>query len=255
MLVTLGGGLLIGLYAYTGWRELYQLLALLMVVIALLSFWPPSIYPEKTAGTAAASGWKILGSAIGRPRVRKLAIWILGLHLPPALTYSVLQPLLVDQGYSLERLAFLNTTWAMVGSLIGAAAAGWTVSRYGLRLALWISVAGLVIVELSVVVLLELGLPGGLMVGIFGFWVFGSLLLISFYAFFMREAREEAGATDFTVLVCFDTLVLLIGGALGALIASAVGYSGFFGLVAFLSATLAGLLFRSRKTLLWEPAS
>ena len=178
-------------------------------------------------------------------------------RLVEAPAMAMINPLLVDQQWSLTDIGLLiSVTGAGIG-MLAAVAAAWLLKRRSaeqllMHAGIWRSV---------LYVLLAALLYGGVLAG--SRWGLGALVvamlalryvaMTSLYALFMRVSSREQAGTDFTLLVCFELLLFFIGGAASGFLAKGLGYAPYYLLLAAVSA-IGLLLCRPVMTRLAAPS-
>lgn len=178
--------------------------------------------------------------ALRRPSMRWALLLIVLYRLVEAPAMAMINPLLVDQQWSLTDIGLLiSVTGAGIG-MLAAVAAAWLLKRRSaeqllMHAGIWRSV---------LYVLLAALLYGGVLAG--SRWGLGALVvamlalryvaMTSLYALFMRVSSREQAGTDFTLLVCFELLLFFIGGAASGFLAKGLGYAPYYLLLAAVSA-------------------
>jgi PAT family beta-lactamase induction signal transducer AmpG len=128
----LGGGVALILYARIGWSPTLMILAATTFVsfFQLVFLREPAHVPARREGTGYLKRFYTYWTAEERSR------WLVLLILYPlgiSIAYAMIIPMLVDAGWTLERIGF---TVNIVGALIGASAAmgaGWLIRKLGRR--------------------------------------------------------------------------------------------------------------------------
>ncbi|TDB26269.1 MFS transporter [Stenotrophomonas sp. ATCM1_4] len=195
--------------------------------------------------------------ALRRPSMRWALLLIVLYRLVEAPAMAMINPLLVDQQWSLTDIGLLiSVTGAGIG-MLAAVAAAWLLKRRSaeqllMHVGIWRSV---------LYVLLAALLYGGVLAG--SWWGLGALVvamlalryvaMTSLYALFMRVSSREQAGTDFTLLVCFELLLFFIGGAASGFLAKGLGYAPYYLLLAAVSA-IGLLLCRPVMTRLAAPS-
>ena len=195
--------------------------------------------------------------ALRRPSMRWALLLIVLYRLVEAPAMAMINPLLVDQQWSLTDIGLLiSVTGAGIG-MLAAVAAAWLLKRRSaeqllMHAGIWRSV---------LYVLLAALLYGGVLAG--SRWGLGALVvamlalryvaMTSLYALFMRVSSREQAGTDFTLLVCFELLLFFIGGAASGFLAKGLGYAPYYLLLAAISA-IGLLLCRPVMTRLAAPS-
>ncbi|MBD9537512.1 MFS transporter [Stenotrophomonas sp. STM01] len=246
-----GGAGVLWLYETRGWNVALLILAA-MSALTLLAVQAVQEQPRP----AEQQRPSVL-RALRRPSMRWALLLIVLYRLVEAPAMAMINPLLVDQQWSLTDIGLLiSVTGAGIG-MLAAVAAAWLLKRRSaeqllMHAGIWRSV---------LYVLLAALLYGGVLAG--SRWGLGALVvamlalryvaMTSLYALFMRVSSREQAGTDFTLLVCFELLLFFIGGAASGFLAKGLGYAPYYLLLAAVSA-IGLLLCRPVMTRLAAPS-
>ena len=246
-----GGAGVLWLYETRGWNVALLTLAA-MSALTLLAVQVVQEQPRPAKQQRPS-----LLRALRRPSMRWALLLIVLYRLVEAPAMAMINPLLVDQQWSLTDIGLLiSVTGAGIG-MLAAVAAAWLLKRRSaeqllMHAGIWRSV---------LYVLLAALLYGGVLAGSrlsLGVLVVAMLALryvamTSLYALFMRVSSREQAGTDFTLLVCFELLLFFIGGAVSGFLAKSLGYAPYYLLLATVSA-IGLLLCRPVMTRLAAPS-
>jgi hypothetical protein len=234
----IGGAGVLWLYETHGWSVALLSLAA-MSALTLLAV--PAVHEQpRPAGQPRPS----LRRTLGRPAIGQALLLIVLYRLVEAPAMAMINPLLVDQQWSLTDIGLLISVSGAGIGMLAAVAAAWllkwrSAEQLLLQAGWWRSALYLLLAALlysGVLLTSRLGL-GVLVVALLALRY---VAMTSLYALFMRVSSREQAGTDFTVLVCFELLVFFIGGASSGFLAKALGYPAYYLLLAVISA--AGLL-------------
>lgn len=165
--------------------------------------------------------------ALRRRELRWALLLIVLYRLVEAPAMAMINPLLVDQQFSLTEIGLLISVGGAGTGMLAAVGAAWLLKQRRAEQLLmhagwWRTV---------LYVLLALMLYSGAMAT--SRWGLGALVIAllalryvamtSLYALFMRVSSRAQAGTDFTLLVCFELLVNFIGGALSGFLAKGLG--------------------------------
>ncbi|ADD68368.1 major facilitator superfamily MFS_1 [Denitrovibrio acetiphilus DSM 12809] len=220
----LGGGLALVLYGLLGWSGSFIFMCTLSVLaIGQLLFFKEG--EHVSYGKEKIPYHRIIlrfWSGRGKMRwLRLMTIYPMGVSL----SYFLIGPIMVDVGWSVEKIGFIVN---VLGAAVGAATAyicGRMINRLGRKRML------VVLAFMQSLCILMLLLP---VFGYSGFWAslaIGSMLLI--YApsstvlstIMMDMCSEETPATDFAMQHSLTFLVGIISGIMGTILAGFFGYS------------------------------
>ena len=158
---------------------------------------------------------------------------------------AMLNPMLIDQQWSLSQIGVLMSVIGAGVGLLAAVSAAFLLKKIPstqlLIWAAWCRTALYAVMGFAIVL------------GWFQQWhIFVALCVVlmlairyiamtALYAYFMQSASKAQAGTDFTILVCFELLVYFIGGAFSGFLAKALGYGHFY-LVLAIGSVLSVLL-------------
>ena len=178
--------------------------------------------------------------ALRRPELRWALLLIVLYRLVEAPAMAMVNPLLVDQKWSLTEIGLLISVGGAGVGMLAAIGAAWLLKQRSAeqllmhsgwwRTALYLLLAALL--YNGVLASSQLGL-GALVIALLALRY---VAMTSLYALFMRLSSREQAGTDFTLLVCFELLVFFIGGALSGFLAKGLGYPAYYVALAIVSA-------------------
>ena len=195
--------------------------------------------------------------AFKRPEIRWALLLIVCYRFVEAPAMAMLNPMLIDQKWSLSQIGVLmSVVGAAVGLLAAVSAALLLKKRKATQLLLWAGwVRTLIYGLLGIAILFGWLNQWQLLLGIFviAFLAIRYIAMTSLYAYFMQSSSKAQAGTDFTILVCFELLVYFIGGAGSGFLAKSLGYGNFYIVLAIASVVsliLSQLIIsKSQKTL------
>lgn len=244
--MVLGGGLLLWVFARTGWTVTFLGMAALLALLTL-PVWrmrePAAIAPapqpdDRPRGRQLA--WLWLSRAL-RPGVLTLAGLIFCFRFGDQMGAGLITPFLLDQGLDKADLALLKGTVGSGTSLLGAALGGALMLRVGRRTAL-LGSGMLQAAVYALYVAAALGV-GGLPL----LWgatmlegVIGTMVTVALFSLMMDAADPAHAGTDYTLLGSVGVSLAALGSVAGGLVGDTLGYAWAFGAGALVS--LAGLL-------------
>lgn len=225
----LGGGLLLWVFAQSGWQLMFLGMAVLLAMTALPVFVlrePAPASPASPPPRALVLGWW--------PRLRQPGIpAFIGLiclyKFGDSMGASLVGPFMHDSGLSKAQIALIKGTFGSAATLAGAAAGGWMAWRLGRRSALLscglLQAASLV---LYAVAALGDGGPPLIAAACIAEHLLGGMAVVALFTLMMDASDPQHAGTDYTLLSC--ALVLIHGAAAftGALLADAAGYGALF---------------------------
>jgi len=222
----LGGGLLLWVFARTGWATMFACMAglLALTILPVLSLREPArSAPDASQGTAQlALGWL---QRLRVPGMGAFVALVCFYKFGDSLVASLIGPFMHDAGLSKEMIALMKGTVGSVASLAGAALGGWYAFRAGRRRALL--VCGLLqTASLLFYVAAAMGVGGLAM-----FWagnvaehLLGGMATVALFTLMMDASDPDHASTDYTLLACAIVLAMGLANFTGAVIADAAGY-------------------------------
>lgn len=254
----LGGAGVLWLYNAYSWEvAIYALAGLISFISLILIF-----LPDNKSALAATTIDKAVSHSLNnttpkaslitffkRPEVKWLLLLIVVFRFVEAPAMAMLNPMLVDFGWSLNQIGFLFSVLGAIVGILAAITAGTLVKKQGANR--WLLISGWLrtaVYELLFLVLLSKDTLLS-QSGVFGQTQFATLLTISvllllgiryltmtaLYTLFMNHTSKTQAGTDFTVFVCIELLVFFIGGSLSGFLVHGLGYQNLFLLLMGLS--------------------
>ncbi|MDH1005127.1 MFS transporter [Acinetobacter junii] len=245
-----GGAATLWLYELYGWQTALISLAAMTALTMLAIFQ----IKEKSNAEKISKQQPSLIRAFKRPEMLWALALIVCYRIVEAPAMAMLNPMLIDQKWSLAQIGVLMSVIGAVIGLLAAVSAAFLLKKIAAtQLLIWAGWArSLVYALLGVAVLLSWLNQWHLLLGGFVIVILAIryIAMTALYAHFMQTSSKEQAGTDFTILVCFELLVYFIGGAVSGFLAKAFGYGNFYLILAVssvLSVLLSQLLIRKAK--------
>ena len=236
-----GGAATLWLYELYGWQTALISLAAMTALTMLAIFQ----IKEKSNVEKISKQPPSLIRAFKRPEMLWALALIVCYRIVEAPAMAMLNPMLIDQKWSLSQIGVLmSVIGAGIGILAAVSAAFLLKKIVATQLLIWAGWArSLVYALLGVAVLLSWLNQWHLLLGGFVIVILAIryIAMTALYAHFMQTSSKEQAGTDFTILVCFELLVYFIGGAVSGFLAKAFGYGNFY-LILAVSSVLSVLL-------------
>ncbi|MCZ4278653.1 MFS transporter [Rhodococcoides yunnanense] len=261
-----GGGVLLWLFSFAGWRALFVAMAALLL-IATIPVWlmrgqlsAADAAGEQDADAAGeqdadAAGEQDADAAGERDEVdapARLAItwWyrlrrpgmfafialIIGFKFGNSMGSALVGPFLSDSGLTLGQIALVEGGVSSVAALGGAALGAWLSFRYGRRNALLVG---------GVSQTLSLGLYVAASMGIGGFpllvtaniteHVLGGAATVAVFALMMDASEKRFAGSDYTLIACAVVFAQGAAGLAAGVVGDLFGYTAMFGSALVLS--------------------
>lgn len=245
-----GGAATLWLYELYGWQTALISLAAMTALTMLAIFQ----IKEKSNVEKISKQPPSLIRAFKRPEMLWALALIVCYRIVEAPAMAMLNPMLIDQKWSLSQIGVLMSVIGAGIGLLAAVSAAFLLKKIAAtQLLIWAGWArSLVYALLGVAVLLSWLNQWHLLLGGFVIVILAIryIAMTALYAHFMQTSSKEQAGTDFTILVCFELLVYFIGGAVSGFLAKAFGYGNFYFILAVssvLSVLLSQLLIRKAK--------
>lgn len=245
-----GGAATLWLYELYGWQTALISLAAMTALTMLAIFQ----IKEKSNVEKISKHPPSLIRAFKRPEMLWALALIVCYRIVEAPAMAMLNPMLIDQKWSLAQIGVLMSVIGAGIGLLAAVSAAFLLKKIAAtQLLIWAGWArSLVYALLGVAVLLSWLNQWHLLLGGFVIVILAIryIAMTALYAHFMQTSSKEQAGTDFTILVCFELLVYFIGGAVSGFLAKAFGYGNFYLILAVssvLSVLLSQLLIRKAK--------
>ena len=245
-----GGAATLWLYQLYGWQTALISLASMTALTMLAIFQ----IKEKSNAEKISKQQPSLIRAFKRPEMLWALALIVCYRIVEAPAMAMLNPMLIDQKWSLSQIGVLMSVIGAGIGLLAAVSAAFLLKKIAAtQLLIWAGWArSLVYALLGVAVLLSWLNQWHLLLGGFVIVILAIryIAMTALYAHFMQTSSKEQAGTDFTILVCFELLVYFIGGAVSGFLAKAFGYGNFYLILAVssvLSVLLSQLLIRKAK--------
>ena len=245
-----GGAGTLWLYQLYGWQTALIALAAMTALTMLAIFQ----IKERSNTEKIAKQAPSLVRAFKRPEMLWALALIVCYRVVEAPAMAMLNPMLIDQKWSLAHIGVLmSVVGAGVGLLAAVSAAFLLKKLAATQLLIWAGWARtLIYALLGAAVLLSWFDQWQMLLGVFVVVILAIryVAMTALYAHFMQTSSKEQAGTDFTILVCFELLVYFIGGAMSGFLAKAFGYGNFYLILAaasVLSVLLSQVLIHKAK--------
>nr|WP_230557763.1 MFS transporter [Rhodococcus sp. I2R] len=245
-----GGGVLLWLFSFAGWRALFVAMAALLL-IATIPVWlmRGQLSAADAAGEqdADAAGERDEVDAparlaitwwyrLRRPGMFAFIALIIGFKFGNSMGSALVGPFLSDSGLTLGQIALVEGGVSSVAALGGAALGAWLSFRYGRRNALLVG---------GVSQTLSLGLYVAASMGIGGFpllvtaniteHVLGGAATVAVFALMMDASEKRFAGSDYTLIACAVVFAQGAAGLAAGVVGDLFGYTAMFGSALVLS--------------------
>ena len=253
----IGGALTLWLYQYYGWEIALSSLAATTALTMLAVFQIKEPNATEHSQTQIQRPAPSLVRAFKRPEIRWALLLLVCYRFVEAPAMAMLNPMLIDQKWSLSQIGILMSVVGAGTGLLAAISAALLLKKLrATQLLIWAGWARTFIYGLmGIAILLGWLSQWHLLLGVFvvTFLAIRYVAMTSLYAYFMQSSSKEQAGTDFTILVCFELLVYFIGGAMSGFLAKSLGYGNFYivlAIASIVSVVLSQIIIsKSQKTL------
>lgn len=232
----LGGGLMLVLFERVGWSTaLLAMAAILAVPLVLVTQFDEPL-PESSELRKTDFG--AMRRFFGRPGA---GVWVLTLVLyraGDAMALTMLNPMLVDHGLSLDEIGVLIGVTISIAALAGSLLGGGLVQRLGRKRSLAFfgvlqatGICGYLLPAMGYVT--PLALYPVVVLAAFA----GGMATTALYTNMMDRSDPGTAATDFTLQQSLCAIGPLLGSTLSGFSAAGLGYAGHFSICAAISLT------------------
>ncbi|MEB6676003.1 putative ferric acinetoferrin MFS transporter permease subunit ActC [Acinetobacter haemolyticus] len=245
-----GGAATLWLYQLYGWQTALISLAAMTALTMLAIFQ----IKEKSISEKISKQPPSLIRAFKRPEMLWALALIVCYRFVEAPAMAMLNPMLIDQKWSLAEIGVLMSVIGAGIGLLAAVSAAFLLKKIAAtQLLIWAGWARtLIYALLGAAVLLSWFDQWHRLLGVFVVVILAIryIAMTALYAHFMQTSSKDQAGTDFTILVCFELLVYFIGGAMSGFLAKAFGYGNFYLILAaasILSVLLSQVLISKAK--------
>ena len=225
-----GGGLLLWVFAKTGWNVMFLCMAALLAVTVLpvLALQEPPREPSlvRITGRELLAGWI---TRLATPGFAFFALLVCCYKFGDTMVATLIGPFMRDHGLSKETIAVLKGAIGSVTSLLGAALGGWFAFTIGRRAALLtcglLQTASLVF---YVVAALNGGGTGLIWAGNIAEHLFGGMATVAVFTLMMDASDPQHASTDYTLLASAIVITAALANFVAAAVADAAGYGATF---------------------------
>ncbi|WP_431840369.1 MFS transporter [Gordonia hongkongensis] len=232
-----GGGGLLWLFSFAGWRALFVVMAVLLFAVAV-GVWFLAREPSRPTGDAPPTpskrvspgllltGWS---SRLRRPGVITFILVVGAFKFGNSMASALVGPFMSDIGLTLGQIALVEGALSSAGALGGAALGGWLAYTYGRRHALLVG---------GVTQTLSLGLYLVASIGVGGFWlvvtaslaehILGGAATVAVFTLMMDACQKGYEGSDYTLFACAVVGVQGAAGFAAGIVGDLFGFPAIF---------------------------
>lgn len=233
-----GGGLLLWLFSFAGWRALFIAMAALLI-LATIPVWrlraqldaadaengTQDRSQEKSATRLAVTWW----SRLRRPGMVAFILLIAGFKFGNSMGSALVGPFMSDSGLTLGQIALVDGGLSSVAALVGAALGAWLSYRFGRRHALLVGgVAQTLSLGLYIVASLGIGGFSLVVTASVAEHVLGGAATVAIFALMMDAADKRFAGSDYTLVACAVVFAQGIAGLAAGIVGDMFGFTALF---------------------------
>jgi RhtX/FptX family siderophore transporter len=221
-----GGGVLLGLHAYLGYRGTFAAMAVMTALASVPVLMTREAPPVSADAATPASATPHF---VRRPGALRLLALIVVYKAGEAFAAGMLRPFLVDQHLTIEDVGWLLGTVGFVAGMLGALIGGALLARVGRRRALIAFGVGQVVAVGGYAVIAR-GAPS---ITTLGVWcavehLASGMATAALFTCMMDWSLAETGGTDYTVQASAVVIATGAASTVSGFSATALGYAGHF---------------------------
>ncbi|WP_374611034.1 MFS transporter [Gordonia sp. (in: high G+C Gram-positive bacteria)] len=232
-----GGGGLLWLFSFAGWRALFVVMAVLLFAVTV-GVWFLAREPSRPTGDAPPTpskrvspgllltGWS---SRLRRPGVITFILVVGAFKFGNSMASALVGPFMSDIGLTLGQIALVEGALSSAGALGGAALGGWLAYTYGRRHALLVG---------GVTQTLSLGMYLVASIGVGGFWlvvtaslaehILGGAATVAVFTLMMDACQKGYEGSDYTLFACAVVGVQGAAGFAAGIVGDLFGFPAIF---------------------------
>lgn len=223
-------GLLL-IYGAIGWTGVMTTMAAAMAVLLL----PGLMLSERDAATSGERVTLSLRAFFADQANRAVLLLVTPIGAGLGIGLGMIQPRLVDLGFSPEEIGALNGVFTCAAMLTGGPLGAWAVRSHGIARVLPLAVAINAAVMAYAAAASGFGWPrihAAASVALY-FLAFSALSAMT-VLLYMERCRPGREGTDFSIFLCLFWMITLVGMVVSGLLAGPFGYAAAFGVGALI---------------------
>ncbi len=220
----IGGGLVLIAYHWLGWSGSMAVLA----IASALPLWQIIRHQEAPSPPKQDKdkpGFSDLVRLFRRPGMLQWVCLLAVFYTGISMAYALLNPMLVDLGWSLDKIGFTTNVLGSLVAITGSLLAGLSVHKLGRKSSMMFSCT---ITFTAILVLIPLAMghnePLFVYLGVAMVMLGSGSASTIIFTTVMDKSRAQSAATDFTAQIAISTLLAFIASGIGLGVAEQVGY-------------------------------
>ncbi|MEM7738611.1 MAG: MFS transporter [Deinococcota bacterium] len=221
----IGGGVVLIAYAWLGWTASLLILAA-GTALPLMNVWRHKEQPAPADGRPEKVSYKDLYRFFRRPNTSYWLVILLFFGVSVSISYGLINPMLVDIGWSLNQIGFATNILGSLASVVGAIIAGVIVQRVGRKSAM-LSASIFTALSLFGLFLPAQGVSSNLA-------IYSSIILMMLaygatstvlYTMMMDKSNPETAGTDYSLQYALYSFFSFVMAGVALAFAESFGYS------------------------------
>lgn len=224
------GALALILSDHMPWRNVYSIMAGVMLLSSLFTLWAPEpvekVVPPRTLKEAI---WEPLISYFSRPRAAEMLLFIMVYKLGDAVAGAMTTPFLIELGFTRTDVGTVNKAFGLVSTILGSLAGGSIIAKIGVNRSLWIFAFLQAVSNLAFTGLALIGKNYGAMIGAIGIEnICGGMGTAAFVAFMMSLCDKRFTATQYALLTSLMAVTRVLAGVPTGFMITSLGWAMFY---------------------------
>jgi RhtX/FptX family siderophore transporter len=222
----IGGASLIALYNILGWHKITLYIAIISICIYLYMF----TIKEKSENTQYQRAIPSLKSFFKRKETKALLIICLSYRACEGLVMGMQSSFLVDTHIPLSTIGIVMGTGSAIIGIFGAAIISYLFNFYKdtALLTLLAVIRGFCYFSLGIISLYNIDNQIIIFAIVLLNMASRLMEMIVLYTIFMKFSSKDQAGTDFTILVCVELLIYILGMSISGFLAANIGYTMLF---------------------------
>jgi PAT family beta-lactamase induction signal transducer AmpG len=226
-----GGGLLLLLLPWLGWLQS----CLVLVVLLLVPYAGVIYYREPVVASEAPLTFREVLLPFSSARLRRWLLLVACIEASYAMSYTPMQAILSDRGYSLEEVGIVMGVVGSIAGVLGGAVGAASMHRFGRRASFYGFAALIGLSALSLLFAADPAAPRWVVYSAIELMIFSLMALGTvLYTMMMDRSRSRSASSDYTTQYCALQLASFMAMALGGYFTEAYGKGVVFGLTPLL---------------------
>lgn len=215
---------------HLSWKNVYALMAGLMLAGTLFTFTAPEPVEKPTPPRSLKEAiWGPLQSYFRRSGAVEMLCFIMVFKLADAIAGAMTTPFLLDIGFTRTDVGTVNKAFGLISTILGTLAGGGIIAKIGVNRSLWIFAFLQAFSNLAFTMLALMGPNYPAMVTAIGIEnLCGGMGTAAFIAFMMSLCDRRFTATQYALLTSFMAVSRVLAGIPTGFMAASLGWPTFY---------------------------